>query len=105
MSICISGRCRHCEMYWNNVSIYNREEYEKYGFICPACAGAGVLLSSDDNFICNKCHVVSSYNEAVWNKEGNRICLYCSPKSKIHKVCDYLEQFEPIESRFEILDL
>lgn len=64
---------------------------------------------TDDVFICERCSVVSCYNEAVWNMAGDRICLYCSPKEEIAFVSDWLkkneEKYAEIETRFEILDL
>ena len=63
----------------------------------------------DKVFACDNCQVISSRNEAVWNKDGNRICLYCSPKDEIYSVCEWLrnnhEKYREIENRWELLDL
>ena len=67
------------------------------------------MIRADGILICEKCRVVSCPNEAVWNKEGERICLRCSPREDIFFVSNWLkeheEKYAEIESRFEILDL
>ncbi len=64
-----------------------------------------MIIDHGQYFICDKCNVVSSFNEKAWNKDGELICFRCSPEEDIYEVCDYLKQFIPIESRFDILDL
>lgn len=63
----------------------------------------------DGILLCENCRVVSSPNEAVWNKAGERICLYCCSKDEIADRSDWLkkheEEYAEIESRFDILDL
>ncbi len=63
----------------------------------------------DKVFACNKCRIVTCSNEDVWNKDGERICLHCSPKDEIHTMSkwltNYYEKYREIENRWELLDL
>jgi len=36
MSITVSGRCRKCGYYWQNVSV-DRKRYEELGIVCTSC--------------------------------------------------------------------
>jgi len=53
-------------------------------------------------YICFKCKTPFTLESQAYNREGDKICRYCNWKD----VFDYKEEnFEPILSRFEILDL
>ncbi len=66
------------------------------------------MIKDDEIFRCDNCRIVTSPNEAVWDKDGERICLHCSPKEEIHTrskwLTDYYEEHREIENRWDLLD-
>ena len=41
MSVCYSGRCKRCNSFFQNITVYDRRKFEEEGFTCSTCSLMG----------------------------------------------------------------
>ena len=107
-------KCSLCESCYDS-EVYPRfHKNNPYG-LCMDCfrlaitSGMGTSIGPNEIFMCERCSVVSSPNERVYNYSGEAVCMYCTPQEDIAYLCDWQEahkrEHAQIDNRWEILDL